>query len=275
MERPPFPRSERRGRTYSGAMDNHAEPAPTATASTGRRSRARAAARVVVALSAAAAACVVAAAEPSGLAADLEQQVRQMALEATRSGVAGVSRVEISVGSLDPRLRLAPCQRIEPYLPASTRLWGRTRIGLRCVEGASPWNVFLPITVKVYGSALVAAAMLPGGSVLGPADLAQAEVDLADDASSAVADRALAIGRTLVHSLKPGQSLRQADLKPRQWFSAGETVKVIAVGPGFSVIGEGQAMTHGIEGQTARVRTEVGRILTGRPVAAHRLELSL
>ena len=37
-------------------------------------------------------------------------------------------RMEVSVGSLDSRLRLAPCARVEPYLPVGARLWGRTRL---------------------------------------------------------------------------------------------------------------------------------------------------
>ena len=66
-------------------------------------------------------------------------------------------RMEVSVGQLDPRLRLAPCARVEPHLPAGARLWGRTRLGLRCVEGAVRWNVYLPITVKAFGPAWVLA----------------------------------------------------------------------------------------------------------------------
>ena len=57
--------------------------------------------------------------ETSALDAAVEQQVRQMAITATNAALKdpalGVSRVDISVGSLDKRLRLAPCQRIEPY----------------------------------------------------------------------------------------------------------------------------------------------------------------
>jgi flagella basal body P-ring formation protein FlgA len=205
----------------------------------------------------------------------LEQQVRQLALASARHGMPGVSRMEIEVGALDARLRLAPCQRVEPYLPNATRLWGKTRIGLRCTQGMARWNVFLPITVRVFGTALVATSALPAGSVLAAADLARAEVDLAEDSSVALGDSALALGRTLAQPLKPGQSLRQDHLKPRQWFAAGETVRVLASGPGFSVAGEGQALTPGVEGQPARVRTEGGRVLTGVPVAERRMELAL
>ena len=210
------------------------------------------------------------AAEPA-VATDLEQQVRQFALDG--AAAAGV-RLEVLVGTLATRLRLAPCDRVEPYLPAGTRLWGRTRIGLRCAEGATRWNVYLPLTVKVFGRGLVAAAAQPAGAVLSDADLRQGEVDLADGAAPLLVPEA-AIGRTLARALTPGQTLHQADLRTRQWFAAGDTVQIIAIGPGFRVSGEGQALGPGMEGQPARVRTESGRVVVGVPVAERRIELAL
>jgi flagella basal body P-ring formation protein FlgA len=211
----------------------------------------------------------------------LERQVRQFTLAALQpAGRAGTEastarRVEVVVGRLDPRLQLAPCAHIEPYLPHGTQLWGAGRIGLRCASGEARWNVFLPITVKVYGQALVAAAPLAAGRLLVPSDVTQAEVDLAENASAALADPALVAGRVLAQPLRPGQSVRASQLRPRQWFAAGETVKLLALGPGFSIAGEGLALSPGIEGQPARVRTEGGRVLTGQPVGERRMELAL
>lgn len=212
----------------------------------------------------------------SGLDATLEQQVRSLALGGA-SGVptAGVSRVEVVVGQLDQRLRLAPCQRVEPYLPPNARLWGKSRIGLRCAQGTSNWNVYLPITIKAYGRALVATTGVASGSVLKAGDLVEAEVDLAEDASPALVDPGQAVGRTVAQALRPGQSLRSGHLKARVWFAAGDTVKVLALGAGFSLEGEAQALSNGIEGQPARIRTENGRVLTGQPVGERRIELSL
>jgi flagella basal body P-ring formation protein FlgA len=211
----------------------------------------------------------------TGLAPELEQQVRKLALGSGGAAPAGVTRIEVVVGQLDPRLHLAPCQRVEPYLPNGTRLWGKSRIGLRCTQGPSAWNVFLPITVKAYGQGLVATSGATSGRVLEAGDLAQAEVDLAEDTTAALVDAGQAVGRTLTQPLKPGQSVRQGHLKPRQWFAAGDTVKVIALGAGFSLEGEGLAMSNGIEGQPARVRTESGHVLTGRPAGQLRMELAL
>jgi flagella basal body P-ring formation protein FlgA len=223
------------------------------------------------------------AAAPTGLDSGLEQQVRHLALQGGATAAAAghpaaalaVPRVEVSVGQLDPRLRLAPCQQVEPYLPEGTRLWGKSRVGLRCTQGSVKWNVYLPITVKVFGRALVATSGLTAGSVLTAADLALAEVDLAEDPVAALADPDIAVGRTLARALKPGQSLRQSHLKVRQWFAAGETVTVVAQGQGFSVASEGQALNHGVDGQPVRVRTESGRVLTGQAVAERRVELAL
>lgn len=203
--------------------------------------------------------------------APLAQQVRELALAG--SPRTGGARVEVEVGQLDARLRLAPCERVEPYLPAGTRLWGRARVGLRCTQGPTRWNVYLPVTVKVFGPALVAAVPLSAGAVIGEGDLRTGEVDLAAAPGAPLADPARAVGRTVAHALNAGQAVRDTDLKARQWFVAGETVKVVALGSGFSVWGEGQALTPGIEGQPARVKTDGGRVLTGMPVGERRLEL--
>lgn len=220
-------------------------------------------------------ACGLAQAQTQAADPSLEQQVRSLAEAGTQNKPAGVSRIDIQVGQLDPRLRLAPCQKVEPYLPSGARLWGKTRIGLRCVQGQVPWNVYMPVTVRIYGQALVATTPLAVGAVLTAGDVTSAEIDLAEDVSVAMVDARLVVGRTLARAINPGQSLRQTHLKVRQFFQAGETVKLVALGNGFSVASEGEALSAGIEGQPARVKTEGGRVLTGIPAGDHRVELAL
>lgn len=215
----------------------------------------------------------VARAQSAPASDDLSAQATRLALQSapTRAGV----RVEVETGRLDPRLKLAPCDKVETYLPPGFTAWGKTRVGLRCVQGPVRWNVYLPITVKVYGPALVAATALPAGSVLTAADLSEAEIDLAADRQAAVTVPAEAIGRSLTRAVVPGQSLRQNDLRAREWFAAGETVRLVAVGPGFTVHGEGQAITAGLDGSPVRVRTEAGRIVSGTAVGERTVELRL
>jgi flagella basal body P-ring formation protein FlgA len=185
------------------------------------------------------------------------------------------ARVELEMGELDPRLKLAPCERIEPFVPPGLRLWGRSRIGLRCMAGPVAWKVYLPLTVKVFGQALVAAGPLPAGSELTVLDLRYAEVDLTTSTALTYTDADKLAGRMVVRALAPGEPVRSDVLRARQWFGAGDMVTLTAVGRGFAVSGEGQALNAGLEGQPVRVRTETGRVITGLPVGLRRVEVGL
>lgn len=203
----------------------------------------------------------------------LAEQARALAL-GSAPALPGV-RIEVEPGRLDPRLKLAPCARIEPYLPPGFKAWGTTRVGLRCTDGAVRWNVYLPITVKVFGPALVAVSALPAGSVLAEHDLQVAEVDLAAHAQPAITELDAAVGRPLALGLNPGDTLRQHQLRARQWFAAGETVKLVASGRGFAVHSEGLALAPGLEGRAVRVRTDSGRVVTGMPAGERLVEIAL
>jgi flagellar basal body P-ring formation protein FlgA len=205
----------------------------------------------------------------------LATQVQQFAAEASRGASQPGLRVQVHVGQLDPRLRLAPCSAVQPYLPSSTRLWGASRIGLRCTDAAARWNVFLPITVAVFGPALVANTPLPAGHVLSAADLRSAEVNLAATASAPLARHELAVGRTLARPLAAAAALQANDLRARHWFAAGDSVRLVAAGSGWRIHSEGQALVPGVEGQSVRVRTESGRVVSGIAVAERLVEVAL
>lgn len=172
-------------------------------------------------------------------------------------------RMEVKVGSLDSRLKLAPCGNVEPYLPPGSRLWGRTRVGLRCIDGVSRWNVSLPVTVNAYGPAWVIKGSVAAGVVLTEGDVVESEVNWAEEASPVVRDRALWVGQVATRQLTTGQTLRQGMVKPAQVFQAGAPVRVVAQGAGFEISSDAQALSAGVVGQVARVRMENGRVSSG------------
>ncbi len=245
---------------------------PKRPAGPDERRRALRGTRARVAGLALAAALAPAAQAQAAPATDIDRAL-QWANEAALAAAPGDTRVELVPGRLDPRLRLAPCSQVEPYLPPGARLWGRTRIGLRCIDGQARWNVFLPLTVRVVAPALVAAGPLPAGTTLAAEHLVRAEVDWAASPSPPLADASALVGRTLLRPLAPGEAPRSADLRARQWFEQGETVLVTVRGPGFAVTREALALADGIEGRPARARTEGGRVLVGRPVGERRIEV--
>jgi flagella basal body P-ring formation protein FlgA len=172
-------------------------------------------------------------------------------------------RMEVEVGALDARLRLAPCARVEPYLPVGARLWGRSRLGLRCVEGPTAWNVFLPVTVKAFGPAWVLSSNVAPGTALTAADAIESEVDWAADSQPVMANPDHWVGQIAARQLVAGQALRQNMVRAPHAFRAGAQVKVSAQGPGYAVTSAGQAMSAAGIGQIVRVRMSNGRIVSG------------
>lgn len=199
---------------------------------------------------------------PQGWSQMAQQWVQHQIQEPASAGPATL-RPELVVGQLDPRLRLAPCNRVEPFLPEGTRLWGRTRVGLRCADGPTHWTVFLPITVKAWGPAWVIRQPVAPGTTLTTADAEATEVDWAEGVSPILARQQDWVGAQATRALMPGQTLRQGMVRPPQAFSAGSQVKVVVDGQGFSLSATGEAMSNGFVGLPARVRMANGQIITG------------
>jgi flagella basal body P-ring formation protein FlgA len=187
-------------------------------------------------------------------------QTVKMLLDRETAGING--RVEIAVGQLDPRLTLAPCNRIEPFLPAGTKAWGRIHVGMRCRDGAA-WTVFLPVTIKVFGTALAARRPLKSGEAPADNDVEPLESELSREPGLPVSDLKQISGRILARALMPGQLLRMEHFRSAPAVSQGDQVKLVAMGPGFSVSADGEALAHALDGQSVRVKTEAGRIVTG------------
>jgi flagellar basal body P-ring formation protein FlgA len=214
-------------------------------------------------------------AEPAAESARLPAAWSRRVIEVTRAAMAdtGDARVEVVPGALDGRLRLAPCEQIEPYLPVGTVPWGHTRVGLRCTSGPVAWNVYLPVQVKVWRRAVVSTVALAAGAELSASSVQVAEVDVAGSHAPVFTDATRLVGRRLVNAVGAGVALRTDNLRVRQWFAAGDKVTLVYKGEGFEASTEGQALNAGMEGQPVRVRVGSGQVLTGLPTGDSRVEV--
>ena len=210
---------------------------------------------------------------------DVLENTRRWLLAQSSAGVqaSGVAplRIEVVVGALDSRLRLAPCAQVQPYVPPGSRLWGKTRLGLRCVTGETKWNVFLPVTIRAWGQAWVVRRDVATGVVLTQADGMATEVDWADEASPVMAESADWVGQVATRALSTGQTLRQNMVRAAQVFQAGAQVRVLAQGPGFQISADGQALSFGVVGQMTRVRMEGGRVMSGIVLDARTVQVEM
>ena len=194
-------------------------------------------------------------AQPSDLA-----QGARLFLE--KQGLPGGGEVEIVVGEIDPRLSLAPCARYEPFVPPGAKLWGRSSLGVRCVEGAN-WNVFVPIEVRVWSIVQVAARPIARGKPVTQDDIRLDRIDLTRTAGAVLAPEDAFEGNVAVRAIAAGEPLRRDLLRPPPIMAAGDPVRVVYDGNGFAISVDGKALAAAGDGQTVRVATAAGRVLSG------------
>ena len=207
------------------------------------------------------------------------QQAAAVAAELARSDartpLPPQARVVALPAAPDARLRLAPCREVQALPSPGAPAWGRTRVLLRCASGPTAWRISLPVQVQVWAPAWVAADPRAAGDALAEGHLRPGVVDWAAAPTPPLPLSSNPAGRTLARPLAAGEALREADLRSRQWFGAGDTVKVTARGSGFSIRAEAQALTPGYEGRPARLKAGNGRVFSATPVAEREAEVLL
>jgi flagella basal body P-ring formation protein FlgA len=181
-------------------------------------------------------------------------------------------KVSIRVGRLDVS-RLPPCTAHEAYTPQGSRMLGKTTIGVRCL-GPNVWNVLVPIEISVTGSYVTTARAILAGKAIQNEDLHVLSGDISNLPTGVVADPANALGKTLRNSLAAGQLLRSDQLISPLAIRQGQSVRIISKGPGFSVSGEGKALTNAAEGQNVQVRTTSGQTVSGTAHSDGSVEIS-
>lgn len=171
-------------------------------------------------------------------------------------------KVSLSVGALDPRTQLSPCNAMEPFLPAGSRLWGKGTVGVRCL-GPANWTVFVPVQVSIHGNYVVSAHALSPGQPLTGNDFAVRQGDLSSLPPSVLTDPAQGVGKTLRNGVGGGQPVRGDMLIAPFVVQQGQTIRLVAKGAGYAISNEGKALNNASEGQVAQARTGNGQVVSG------------
>ena len=167
-----------------------------------------------------------------------------------------------TVGAIDPRLQLPSCAAPEVFLPAGSRLWGNSTVGVRC-QSATPWTIYVPVSVRIMALTAVATRPLSAGQTVSQADVLMQNSDLSQLPHGVIMDPALAIGKTVIIGASTGQVFRHDMLRAPQVIQQGQTVKLMAKGNGFQVTSEGKALANATLGQVVSVRTQSGQVISG------------
>jgi flagella basal body P-ring formation protein FlgA len=170
--------------------------------------------------------------------------------------------VSATAAALESRLHLPSCPGMEFFVPAGSRLWGNSNIGVRCAS-PSPWTLYVPVNIKITAEIVFAARPLSSGQKLGEADILLKSDDLTQFAAGVITDPKQALGKTVSTSVAPGYPLRLDMLRAPHVIQQGQNVKIVAQGRGIHVTAEGKALTSAAAGQIVSVRTPSGQVVKG------------
>ncbi len=169
-------------------------------------------------------------------------------------------QTSIQVEDIDTRLLLPACADLEAFLPAGSRLLGKTSVGVRC-NHANGWTIFVPVQIKLTQQILINARPLPAGHVLSSADLTSQSREISH--AGALTDPEQVIGKELRYSLSAGQMLRSEMLRAPYSVKQGQTVQLLVQGGSFSIRSSGVALNDASDGQYTKVKNASGSVVSG------------
>ncbi len=157
-----------------------------------------------------------------------------------------------SAGGLDPRLRLAQCQKpLVAFAVAGDRLKGNTSVGVQC---PGSWRLYVPVKVETLRPVLALRHSLDRGKILGPDDLEFVTVDTGRLIRGYYAELDSVAGHTLKRSAAAGTILTHALVQEPPVIQRGQRVSLVSSGSGIAVQAPGEALADAKIGDRLHVR---------------------
>lgn len=173
-------------------------------------------------------------------------------------------RIDINVGNLDNRLRLANCSSPVEFIPQDTSgLGGNISIKAQC-ESGKVWSVHVPAQVTIYREIAVAGRDIVRGEVISHAHIGTNLVNISSIRQAFLPEAEAVIGKEAKRNISKGEPFRSALLDAPTAVKRGELVTLESLAGSIKVSSAGTAMTDGRVGQKIRVRNNSSeRIISG------------
>jgi flagella basal body P-ring formation protein FlgA len=206
------------------------------------------------------AAAFAASPDPAAAAHHPVSEITQAAEDYLERRIARTDRsVTPQAGKLDPRLRLARCDRpLEGFLRSGTEIGSRTVVGVRC-SGSNPWKVYVPVDLVEMRPVLVARQALPRGRLLTAGDLVLEARDVSRLSGGFIASSDAVVGRQLKRQLVSGTVLSPSMLETRIVVRRGQSVTLVVRNDALNIRMAGKALMDGAIDQRIRVENTVSR----------------
>lgn len=160
----------------------------------------------------------------------------------------------VTVGTLDSRLRLAPCpQPLNVVLPAGMQLQARVTVGVSCT-GPVHWTLYVPVTIESTINVLVLTHAVARDIHLTASDVTVETRTTAGPGTAYLGGAAELKNRTVRRPLAAGTALTADMFAPDLIVRRGQEVTLLSAGNAVEVRASGRAMSDGAAGARIQVQ---------------------
>lgn len=180
------------------------------------------------------------------------------------SATARDTRIIVTAGHLDPRLRLSPCAgNLAASRPAGSNLGARNTVAVSCKQGAD-WTIYVPVMLESETPVLVIRRPVARGATLTAEDTELQRQRVPGLATHYVTDTAELAGRHARRALQAGTLLTADALATNLLVRRGQQVTLLAAVGGIEVRAVGKALADGAAADRIRVQNlHSARIVEG------------
>ncbi len=186
---------------------------------------------------------------------------------------ADTSDVELSVGRLDPRLKLKKCEQpLFAFLPQGSKSYGKINIGVRC-NGPVPWKIFLSATKYHFQTVVIASNSLAKGKLISQQDLSYKRVQVNNFRKQPAIDNSQVVMTSARRFIRAGSIIYMNNIC---MICKGHKVNVSAGSKYFSINLEAEALADASIGETVRLRNfKSRRLFDGTVIGRNKAQVLL
>ncbi len=187
-----------------------------------------------------------------------------------------LGRSEITLGSLDPRLRLKACTTaLAASMLAGGRTMGSTTVAVRCKDPGG-WKILVAAQVDVFGPVLVARHPLARGSLIQADDLELVERNLSHLPYGYYRDTQPVAGLLAKRTIAATTVITPPMLQAPNLVKRGERVSIVAERGPIQIRTSGKALADGKSGDIVQIRADGSqRVIDGRVVGQGVVKVTL
>ena len=181
----------------------------------------------------------------------IEQAAYEYALQHAQAN--SYDNPQVMVEPLDSRLRLQACDlNLEAFSNNTNTVVGNLTIGVKCTSPVS-WTVYVPATVKVVRTVVVAVRPLAAKQLITQSDVKLQQLDIGSLRQGYMSNTRHIIGQQLKHPVAMGAVISPNSVRPQKIVRRGEQILLVAMAGQMEVRMRGIAMSDAAIGQRIRV----------------------